>query len=51
MQLKIINKSGFKNLFGIDIQQRAINEARKNLKSIIFKNKLIKYYFQTIHLM
>ena len=29
MQLKIINKSGFKNLFGIDIQQRAINEAEK----------------------
>ena len=46
MQLKIINKSGFKNLFGIDIQQRAINEARKNLKSNnFFKNKSNKILF------
>lgn len=46
MQLKIINKSGFKNLYGIDIQQRAINEARKNLKSNNFiKNKSNKISF------
>ena len=46
MQLKIIQKDGFKNIYGVDIQQRAISQAKKNLKSNnFFKNISSKTLF------
>ena len=48
MQLKILQKKGYKKISGIDIQRRAVKEAKKNLKiKTIYKLSSDKTFFES----